>query len=493
MKLKVLYPAIMFISSVCLTFVVPDVRASQTELPYVISGYRQALASHPLDYSLLEKKSLPGVRLQRYQLTSQNWSPQGVVSPEKWQHEVDVYIPDAAREKHALVVINNGINDDGSGRAVAPGNFDQQTLTRIASSTQTIVVSVSNIPNQQLTYQGNTGPLLEDYSMAYSWKLFMDDQQKYATLPLYVPMSAAVSQTFRLAQQELRYWKIDKFIVTGASKRGWAAWLTALSDPSVDAIVPFAIDLLNIKQSLKHMYLTYGRNWPVAFYPYYKHEIDKQIDSEAFAQLMVLEDPLSYLNTPFSSRFTIEKYMINASGDDFYTADSSRFYYDKLPGSRSLRMVANVTHNGILSVAEQSLIPFVNRFQTQQKLPQINATLQGTGNKQMLAIRFSEPPASIVQWTAHNPLARDFRYACGVKYTASALALPAAGAKVNVVLTTAKSGWQATYIEATFNDGYVATTRVYITPDDKYPETAPPAKGRVCRTLPGRTEINSAS
>ena len=48
------------------------------------------------------------------------------------------------------------------------------------------------------------------------------------------------------------------------------------------------------------------------------------------------------------------------------------------------------------------------------------------------------------------------------------------------------SGWQATYIEVTFSDGYVATTQVYITLGDKYPETAPPSAGAACQTLPGR-------
>lgn len=32
----------------------------------------------------------------------------------------------------------------------------------------------------------------------------------------------------------------------------------------------------------------------------------------------------------------------------------------------------------------------------------------------------------------------------------------------------------------------LATTQVYITPDGKYPETAPPSTGAACQTLPGR-------
>lgn len=79
-------------------------------------------------------------------------------------------------------------------------------------------------------------------------------------------------------------------------------------------------------------------------------------------------------------RLKIDKYIINASGDDFYVPDNSHFYYGLLPGSKSLRVVPNSTHNGILSVAEQSLITFVNRFQEKQKLPEITENVQSRGD-----------------------------------------------------------------------------------------------------------------
>ncbi|SUI47282.1 PhoPQ-regulated protein [Salmonella enterica subsp. indica] len=37
------------------------------------------------------------------------------------------------------------------------------------------------------------------------------------------------------------------------------------------------MDLLDTKNSLEHMYQSYGKNWPVAFYPYYKQGVDQQI------------------------------------------------------------------------------------------------------------------------------------------------------------------------------------------------------------------------
>ncbi|QGH61375.1 PhoPQ-activated protein PqaA family protein [Serratia proteamaculans] len=487
MKIRVLYMAMLFISPACLALSSPGEKYKTTNLTHVISDYRMSLAALPLDYSPLENKQLPGVMLQRYNLNSQAWSPQGVVSPERWQNGVDIYVPDSARENNALVVINNGSNNNGSGSPVAPTNFSEEELTRIAVATRTVVISVSNVPNQVLSYQGVTTPLAEDDSVAYSWKLFIGDTQKYQNASLHIPMAASVSQAFRLAKKELAQHNINKFIVAGASKRGWAAWLTALSDPDVDAVVPFVMDLLDTKKSLEHMYQSYGKNWPVAFYPYYKQGVDQQIGTDEFASLMTLEDPLTYLNTDMGDRLKIDKYIINASGDDFYVPDNSHFYYGQLPGSKSLRVVPNSSHNGILAVAEQSLITFVNRFQGQQNLPEITEKVQnGENGGKELTVSFSEKPAAVLQWTAKNPAARDFRYACDVKYSSAPVSSTGGGEKFSIPLITPDSGWQATYVEATFSDGYVATTQVYITPDGKYPETAPPSTGAACQTLPGR-------
>ncbi|WP_299999707.1 PhoPQ-activated protein PqaA family protein [uncultured Cedecea sp.] len=456
------------------------------ELNQVISQYRKSLADVPVDYSLLEKKTFPGGILQKYKLNSQSWTLQGTVSPESWLHEVDIYIPDAALDKNALVVINNGSNNDGHGNSVAPTNFTQDMLRQIATTSKTIVISVSNVPNQALIYQGAAEPLAEDNSVAWSWKLFINDMKKYQNASLHIPMAAAVSQTLRLAKIELASQNITQFIVTGASKRGWAAWLTALSDPDVVAIVPFAIDLLSTQKSIKHMYHSYGKNWPVAFYPYYQQEIDKHIDTDAFSSLMEIEDPLTYLSSDMHDRLNIEKYIINASGDDFYVPDNSHFYYDKLPGPKSLRVVKNSTHNGILSVTVPSLVTFINRYQKQKKLPEISETVVSDDKRnKKLKVHFSEQPTQILQWTAHNPVARDFRFACDIKYYSKPVTLPADNKEVIIPLTKPGNGWQATYLEATFNDGYVATSQVYILPDE-YPKISPPAKGAACQTIPGR-------
>ena len=41
--------------------------------------------------------------------------------------------------------------------------------------------------------------------------------------------------------------KIEKFVVSGGSKRGWTTWLVGIVDPRVMAIVPVVIDAAELR------------------------------------------------------------------------------------------------------------------------------------------------------------------------------------------------------------------------------------------------------
>lgn len=449
---------------------------------HVISDYRKQLSTEPVDYAFTGSETLPQIQINTYKMISQSWSPDKIVAPDIWQHDVDIYIPETPKTQRALVVVNNGINNDnGIQKNSKPTDFSKEDLADVARATHTIVISVSNTPNQYLTYQNDNKALKEDDSVARSWTLFMDDPEQRRMMPLHIPMATSVSQALRVAKEELTQWNINKFILTGTSKRGWATWLTAISDPDVEAIIPFVIDLLDTDVALEHMYRSYGGNWPIAFYPYYQQGIDKLVKTPNFSKLLEIEDPFKYSNSIYQPRLAMPKYIINASGDDFYVPDNTRFYYDKLPGEKSLRIAPNTDHYGIKKFTKQSIIPFVNRLQSKKTLPKINGLIQD----KTLTVHFSEEPVKIVRWTAINAKARDFRYACGIRYTTSAIDIPSDN-KVNISLNYPNLGWEATYIEATFSDGYVATTQVYITPDEKYATIAPPSGSAACQTLSGR-------
>ncbi|AVR29121.1 PhoPQ-activated pathogenicity-related family protein [Burkholderia thailandensis] len=455
------------------------------DLTDTLACYRQTMESQPLNYTMTSVVQLPGIEQRTYRLVSQSWSPDQLVRPDTWVHEVTLYIPQDALPHRALVIANDGTRHPSDGETPrSPNDFLPDTLTDIARNTRTAVISVSDVPNQLLTYAGDGKPKAEDDSVARSWTLFMQSPHTRATMPLHVPMAASVWRAMSLAERELTTLGIHRFVVSGISKRAWTTWLALIGDKRIDAIAPFAIDLLSTRAALDNMYRSYGGNWPLAFYPYYAEGIDRTLDSRAFGLLMRIEDPLSYLGTRHGSRLAVPKYIVNASGDDFFVPDNSQLYFDKLPGAKALRMVPNASHSDIRRATRDSLIPFVNRIQHGKALPQVEAMPADTNGQTILRLRTSEQPRQLLLWQATNPHARDFRYACGIRYTSTPVTMNGAPPR-RLVLDRPASGWRAYFVEATFDDGFVATSQTYIL-GDGYPSTAPPPIGDSCRTLPGR-------
>ncbi|APP74951.1 PhoPQ-regulated protein [Xanthomonas vesicatoria ATCC 35937] len=446
--------------------------------------YRDAVEQQPPVYTRGATSRIAGVERREYLLTSQSWSPEGLVTPATWQHDVAMYVPADALPTRALLISTNGTRHPVAGSAAQPASeLPPEALAALAQSSRTVVIALSDIPNQALQYRGDAAPRREDDSVAYSWSLFLQSPQQRKIMPLHVPMAAAIARTMSLAERELAPLQIHRFILAGASKRGWASWHATIADPRVDAVVPFVIDILNMPAVLDHMYRAYGGNWPIAFNAYAKQGITAQLQTPAFAQLVQLQDPLSYRRTPYRKRLMVPKYIVNASGDDFFLPDNTRFFYDALPGSKALRMVPNSAHNGIRTSVVDALVPFITRLQQQRSLPKVSDTLR-EGDAPQIHFRSSERPTQLRLWAATNPQARDFRYACGIRYQATPVAL-VRGDSVSVPVQTPDIGWSAYFVEATYADGFVATSQTYVLGKQQYPSKAPPTDNAACSTLPG--------
>ncbi|MGL4861213.1 MAG: PhoPQ-activated protein PqaA family protein, partial [Enterobacteriaceae bacterium] len=375
---------------------------------------RQAMQK-PLQYHLISEEKQTHLDIRHYDMVSQSWSPHSLVTPALWHHSVDLYIPQQVVSHKALLYINNGINNPTSSTSpVKPTDLSADALADIATATHTVVVSLNDNPNQYLVWQNDGIPRREDASVAKSWQLFLEDPDKNRQISLHIPMTIAARQAMNLVQKELSPEKVSQFIVSGASKRAWVSWLTAIADPRVDAIVPFAFDMLNTRLALQHIYRSYGNHWPVAFAPYVQDGVADSIDSSAFLRLMQIEDPLQYSQTVYGPRLAVTKYIVNNSGDDFYVPDNSRFYYDELPGSKALYVVPNSSHYDIKKVIEPTLIAFIHRYQRAVPLPEMTVTQEVKDNQQTMQIHFSEKPQQVLLWSADNPEARDFRYRCGL-------------------------------------------------------------------------------
>lgn len=447
----------------------------------VLKCYHQAQASQPLRYTDKGQEQQPGVSIRRFELTSQAWAQDGQVAPAQWLHDVDLYIPDNVQGSRAVLVANDGVNNPLPGQSpTPPNNFTRQTLLNIARQTGSIVVAVSNVPNQYLTYSDDAVPRTEDGSVAHSWKLFMQAPERQPFISLHVPMMEALVKAMDLAQKEAPAGQAKSFLATGVSKRGWAVWLAALADHRIDSIAPFVIDVLNTERVFDQTFLAYGGNWPLAYFDYYSQGVIAQRKTPAFSKLMRVEDPTTY-PPAYLARLSIPKYIVNASGDDFFIPDASRLYFPGLPGEKALRVLPNSPHD-VRPLVEANLIPYIKRRQAGKPLPTLKVQEQRLGvTSTRLHVTLSELPVKVTKWAAHNPRARDFRYNCKVPYTAAQFP---ASTELQTTYQAPKTGWGAEFFEFEFADGLVATTTVTVLPDT-YPTQAPPADEALCRTLPG--------
>src|SRR5205085_8285044 len=160
--------------------------------------------------------------------------------------------------------------------------------------------------------------------------------------------------------------KLDGFIVAGGSKRGWTTWTTAAVDKRVVAIIPMVIDLLNVIPSFKHHLAVYGYYAP-AVGDYETMGLMDQQDNPRYKALMKIEEPYEY-----RERFTMPKFLINATGDQFFVPDSWQFYYRDLPGVKYLRYVPNAEHSLRGSDAWFSVAANYNAILTGAALPQFD-------------------------------------------------------------------------------------------------------------------------
>ncbi|MBT2375386.1 PhoPQ-activated protein PqaA family protein [Pseudomonas fluorescens] len=445
-----------------------------------LNCYKQEQAAKPLSYTAQGTKQFEGVQLRRFKLNSQAWSPAGIVKNDNWYHDVEIYIPDNALTGKALLIGNNGTNIPGpNGRTSPPTNFTQEMLLDIVRKTRTIAITVSDTPNQYLTFTDDNLPRREDSAVAHSWAFFLKNPEENTFTSLHVPMMEVFIKTMDLAEKELKQWEIDQFLASGASKRAWAAWLAAIADKRIIALAPLVIDILDMNNVLNHTYRVYGKSWPLAFKDYQQEGITQQRNTENFDKLERVEDPLRYLNSAYAERLEIPKYIVNSGNDEFFIPDNTRFYFDRLPGEKTLRVIPNTGHD-IKKFSVPVLIDLVNRLQAGRTLPKISSEMKSDGPNKMLSVHFSEEPVKLVQWVAVNPLARDFRFPCGTRYVGTEI--HNYNRHIQVPLSVPLQGWSASFVEATFADGVVASTQVNVLPDT-YPQNRPPEIEPGCKTV----------
>jgi PhoPQ-activated pathogenicity-related protein len=392
-------------------------------------------------------------------LNSQTWRKTNEVDRILWKHWLIVTVPTGTTNgQSALLFISAGANTNTS-----PPTGPDPNLLQIGLQSQTIVAELRMVPNEPLTFASETNSRSEDALIAYTWDKFLrtGDYGWPAQLPMTkAAVRAMDAVTAFAASSQGGAVNIQGFVVTGLSKRGWTTWLAAAIDNRVQAIIPMVFDALNTETCFIHQYCCYGF-WPAAVQDYVNMHIMNWFGTSQFHALMGIADPYTY-----RARLIMPKFMINASGDQFFPPDSAQFYFGDLIGQKFLRYVPNTSHDLGNSDAWETVNACYQAILKRKKLPRFSWVLDQGGN---LRVMTESTPTQVKLWQATNTLARDFRLATiGSAWQSSNLLPQNPGTYIASVPPPAQ-GWTAYFVELTY-PGINAvplkfTTQVYVVPN----------------------------
>lgn len=412
-------------------------------------------------YSWKLVKTIPGDGVTTYvlDLKSQTWRSLADVDREVWQHWVVIVKPDKVAHNTAFLRIGGGRNGSD-----VPKQANPQSVQH-AKATNSVIVDLGMVPNQPLTFDKDGKGRNEDDLIAYCHSKFLEtgDSSWLPRLPMVKSAVKAMDATQEfLASAEGGKTSVKKFVVAGASKRGWTTWLTGAVDKRVVAIVPIVIDVVNVKVSMMNHYGAYGF-WAPAVGDYVRHKITDRWEHPRMVDLNNIIDPYFYRH-----RLTLPKFVVNSAGDQFFTPDSSKFYYDDLQGVKYLRYVPNTDHSLRNSDAGDSILAFYRSILTGSPMPKYSWKVQADGS---IRVQSETKPVAVNLWQATNPKARDFRLLTlkdgGYKKT------PLAAEDKDVYVARVdkpKEGWTAFFVELVYDSGdpkvpYTFTTQVHVVPD----------------------------
>ncbi|MBI5092499.1 MAG: PhoPQ-activated pathogenicity-related family protein [Candidatus Hydrogenedentes bacterium] len=430
---------------------------SSVKAPTALDTYVHAPDSH---YSFTLDSTIPGDGYKAYVLsmTSQQYRTEKEVNRPIWTHWVTIIKPDKVATNKGLLYIGGGDVDKPAPTKVDP------VLASIAVATQSVVTELRGVPNEPLVFIADeTKSRTEDGIIAYTWDKFLKTGD--STWPLRLPMTKSAVRamdtvTAFMGSEQGGKVAVNQFVVAGGSKRGWTTWTTAAEDKRVIAIVPIVINMLNIDPSFKHHYRAYGA-WARAVDDYEEQGIMNWMGTKEYRELMKIEEPYQYRD-----RLTMPKFIINATGDQFFLPDSTRFYYNDLQGEKLLRMVPNGDHGLGGTDARESLAAYYQEIVTGKARPKYSWKFERDGS---IRVKTEDKPKAVTLWQATNPEGRDFRVeTIGKVWKSEDLAAQADGTYIGRVAKPAK-GWTCFLVELTYDTGgpvpLKVTTECRVTPD----------------------------
>ena len=386
-------------------------------------------------------------------LISQNWRNI------KWAHQLTIVVPNKNEFDGALLMITGGHIKNG---LPAWASRDDEFLTKaitVAVDNRAIVAVLKQTPNQPLF-----GDLTEDALISYTLHHFKEDGDY--TWPLLFPMvknavrAMDAIQMFSVSQ--LKH-PINRFVVSGASKRGWTTWLTGANDSRVEAIAPMVIDVLNMPVNLDYQIKAWNK-YSIEIEDYVKLGIPQQSRSETGMAINQMVDPYSYRH-----QLLMPKMIFMGTNDPYWVVDAIKNYYDSIPGQNLIMYTPNAGHNlGGGNEAFRSLSAFLGFTLAKQKYPVCQWKVQTNKNKVTITVNTtSDRLTGASVWSANS---ENMEFTKSV-WTKRELSDNKGKKEIQFNETLPSSGFRAFYMDCSYTDlngnTFTQSTRMFLMGKDE--------------------------
>jgi PhoPQ-activated pathogenicity-related protein len=336
-----------------------------------------------------------GDRIYDLHFVSQQWQEH------RWEHQLQVYQPRTVAPNSTLFLWVTG----GSARPahIALG-------MELARKAKAPVAFLFHIPNQPLLED----QLREDDLIAETFVRYL--KTKDENWPLLFPMVKSVVKAMDVLQAfGKQEWgeSVNKFIISGASKRGWTTWLAAAIDQRVRAIAPVVIDTLNMRAQMPRQLEAFGA-YSGRLSPYTSRGLVPIPETPEGQRLLNMIDPWTY-----RERLTLPKLIINGSNDFYWVTDALNLYWNELPGEKWVVYVPNAGHDlkrhdrpqlDQLTDLVNSLAAFSRHQISGGSMPKLTWKHESVNGRLRLTIEAAPAPTGARLWVAQMPT-QDFRAA----------------------------------------------------------------------------------
>ncbi|KAI0221422.1 Autocrine proliferation repressor protein A [Lamellibrachia satsuma] len=352
-------------------------------------------------------------------MTSQMWMDEGFSDSSIWWHDLVISVPHTIIVPDvALLFIGGGSNTRDS-LPTPEHDVLSAALQRMSVEIGVVVGFIKQIPNQPIVFKADPTKKgrIEGDLCGYLWRTFIENEEASPEMLARYPMTKAVVRAMdtltNFTRQVAPTTNITKFVVAGASKRGWATWTTTAVDKRVVAQMPIVMTLLNFHEIMEHEQSSLG-GWTYAMSDYYYQNITRYLDHPRLGKIMDLVDPYNFLD-----KYNLPTMVVDGTGDQFFLPDNSYFFFNKLPGFKYMLMMPNHDHflNPISDVMT-AIGTFTVGVVTGYHFPRVSWKLIETTTGGQIVFNSSDvEPTSVSSWYAvtDTALRRDFRANYGVK------------------------------------------------------------------------------